>query len=71
MHPQYLVDLLIYSKTEEEHDRHVRNVLKRLRKYGLYAKLEKCSFDYKQVEFSLMDPAKAKTILEWQTPSSV
>jgi hypothetical protein len=76
----YLDDLLIYSKTQEEHNIHVRKVLERLRKYGLYAKLEKCSFDSEQVEFLgytisskgiFMDPAKVKTILEWQPPRSV
>ena len=40
----YLDDILIYSKTQEEHDKHVCQVLRRLREYGLYAKLEKCSF---------------------------
>ena len=34
----YLDDLLVYSKTQEEHDSHVP---KRLREHGLYAKLEK------------------------------
>ena len=43
----YLDDLLIYSKTQEEHDSHVLLVLKRLREHGLYAKLESCSFDCK------------------------
>ena len=71
----YLDDLLIYSKTQEEHDTYVRKVLERLRKYGLYAKLEKCSFDCKQVKFLgdtisskgvFMDLAKFQTILEWQ-----
>ena len=33
----YLDDLLIYSKTQEEHDSHVLLVLKRLREHGLYA----------------------------------
>ena len=36
----YLDDLLIYSKTQEEHDSHVLLVLKRLQENGLYAKLE-------------------------------
>ena len=76
----YLDDLLIYSKTQEEHDSHVLLVLKRLRENGLYAKLEKCSFDCKQVEFLgyfisskgiSMDPAKVQTVLEWQIPRSV
>ena len=69
----YLDDLLIYSKIQEEHDIHVRKVLERLRNYGLYAKLEKCSFDCKQDEFLgytisskgiFMDPAKVQQILE-------
>ena len=34
----YLDDLLIYSKTQEEHDSHVLLVLKRLREHSLYAK---------------------------------
>ena len=76
----YLDDLLIYSRTQAEHDIHVRKVLQRLREYGLYAKLEKCSFDCKEVEFLgytisskiiFMDPTKVQTVLEWHTPSSV
>ena len=76
----YLDDILIYSKTQEEHDVHVRQVLQRLREYGLYAKLEKCCFDRNEVEFLgyvvspkgiSMDPTKVQTVLEWQTPCSV
>ncbi len=76
----YLDDLLIYSKTQEEHDAHVCQVLQRLREHGLYAKLEKCSFDCEQVEFLgyiissngiSMDPAKVQTVLDWKTPCSV
>ena len=76
----YLDDILIYSKTQEEHEIHIREVLQRLREYGLYAKLEKCSFDQCQVEFLgyivssngiAMDPSKVQTIMDWQTPQSV
>ena len=68
----YLDDILIFSKTQEEHDEHVHQVLQRLQEYGLYAKLEKCSFDLNQVEFLgyivssegiSIDPAKVQTIL--------
>jgi transposase InsO family protein len=76
----YLDDILVYSKTLEEHQQHVRQVLQRLREYGLYAKLEKCQFHQEQVEFLgyvvssegiSMDPAKIRTILEWESPRSV
>ena len=47
----YLDDLLIYSNTQEDHDVHVRLILKWLREHGLCATLENCSFDCKHVEF--------------------
>ena len=47
----YLDDLFIYSKTQEEHNAHVWQVLQWLREYGFYVKLEKCNFNCKQVEF--------------------
>ena len=71
---------MIYSRTQAEHDIYVRKVLQRLREYGLYAKLEKCGFDCKEVEFLgytisskgiFMDPTKVQTVLEWHTPSFV
>ena len=76
----YLDDILIYSKNQEEHDIHVRRALEWLREYGLYAKLEKCSFDQHQVDILgytvsstgiSMDPVKVQTFLVWQTPQSV
>ena len=76
----YMDDLLVYSKTQEEHDSHVLLVLKRLREHGIYAKLKKYSFDCNQVEFLgnvissegiSKDPAKVKTMVEWQTPCSL
>jgi hypothetical protein len=47
----YLNDILIYSQNEEEHTNHVRLVLKRLRKYKLFAKLSKCDFDLEEVDY--------------------
>jgi hypothetical protein len=47
----YLNDILIYSQNEEEHTNHVRFVLKRLRKYKLFAKLSKCDFDLKEIDY--------------------
>jgi hypothetical protein len=75
----YLDDILIYSKTREEHEEHVRKVLQRLREAGLYAKLSKCEFFVTETKFLglivgrdgfKMDPEKVRTILEWETPRS-
>ena len=75
----YLDDILIYSKTKEEHLEHVRQVLERLRRAGLYAKLSKCEFFVEETKFLglivgrdgfKMDPDKVKTILDWNTPSN-
>jgi hypothetical protein len=40
----FLDDILIYSKSEEEHEKYLRMVLKILRDHKLYAKLTKCIF---------------------------
>jgi hypothetical protein len=47
----YLDDILIYSKNEKEHEKHMKIVLQRLRDYALYAKPSKCTFHIKEVEF--------------------
>lgn len=75
----YLDDICIYSDSIEEHAKHVREVLDRLRKAGLYVKLSKCEFDKKEIAFLgyvigvhgiRMDDAKIRTILDWPTPKS-
>ena len=40
----YLDDIIIYSKTREEHVKHLRLVLEQLRKVGLFIKISKCEF---------------------------
>ena len=47
----FLDDILIFSKTLEEHERHVRQVLDVLREEKLYAKESKCEFFKTEVEF--------------------
>jgi hypothetical protein len=44
-------DILVYSKNEEEHARHLHVVLQRLREHHLYAKLSKCDFWLKEIKF--------------------
>ena len=40
----FIDDILIYSKTKEEHVKHLRTVLEALREHQLYGKLSKCEF---------------------------
>jgi hypothetical protein len=47
----YFDDILIFSKNEKDHEKHVQMVLQKLRNARLYAKLEKCVFHQPQVEF--------------------
>ncbi|GBG92376.1 hypothetical protein CBR_g55284 [Chara braunii] len=47
----YLDDILVYSRTLEEHLRHLRDVLDRLRRHSFYAKLSKCRFAQHKVDF--------------------
>jgi hypothetical protein len=47
----YLNNILIYSKSREDHYTYIRIVIKRLRKYKLYTKLSKYFFNIKEVEF--------------------
>ena len=47
----YLDDILIYSYKEEDHERHIRQVLERLQKFNLFIKLLKCLFSVTEVNF--------------------
>jgi hypothetical protein len=76
----YIDDILIYSSSMEEHAEHLRKVFQRLRENKLYAKLEKCEFGVKEVDFLghritqdglVMDDHKVKAILDWDPPTSV
>jgi hypothetical protein len=76
----FMDDILVYSKSEEEHEHHLRMVLQVLREHQLYAKLSKCSF-YQNIihylghiiskEGITVDPEKIEAIKEWKTPKSV
>ena len=75
----YLDDILIFSKTLDEHLLHIHKVLERLKEEKLLINLKKCSFVKRElvylgfvvsVEGLKMDPEKVKVILEWPTPRS-
>ncbi|WVZ81473.1 hypothetical protein U9M48_028847 [Paspalum notatum var. saurae] len=76
----FIDDILIYSKSEEEHKEHLRIVLNRLREHKLYAKFSKCAFWLKEVSFLghilskkgvAVDPSKVKDVLNWKQPETV
>jgi hypothetical protein len=76
----FIDDILVYSRSEEEHEDHLRLVLKKLRDHRLYAKLSKCEFWLKHVAFLghiiskggiSMDPSKVQDVLSWNVPTSV
>ncbi|KAI2655102.1 Transposon Tf2-9 polyprotein [Labeo rohita] len=76
----YLDDILIYSKTLEEHTQHVRAVLQRLLAHQLYCKLEKCAFHQHSTTFLgfiisaqgvAMDPQKLEAVRSWPLPTSL
>ena len=73
-------DILIYSRTEEEHEDHLRIVLQTLREHKFYAKFSKCGFWLTNVRFLghvvsasgvSVDPEKVEAVMSWERPKSV
>ena len=76
----FVDDLIIYSKNEAEHEKHVKMVLERLRAAGLQASIKKCEFHVtrtKYLGFILttegieVDPEKTQVIHNWRIPNTV
>ncbi|KAJ9542555.1 hypothetical protein OSB04_029061 [Centaurea solstitialis] len=79
----FIDDILVYSKTKEEHEVHLREVLETLRQEKLYAKFSKCAFWLREVQFLghvvnrdgiMVDPAKISAVMQWgipKTPSEI
>ncbi|KAL4304064.1 hypothetical protein GQ457_10G008310 [Hibiscus cannabinus] len=76
----FIDDILVYSHTEEDHDRHLCLVLQTLLENQLYAKLSKCEFWIREVVFLghvvsseriRVDPKKVEAIVNWKQPTSV
>jgi hypothetical protein len=76
----FIDDILVYSKSMEEHEDYLRIVLQWLREHQLYAKFSKCEFWIKEVPFLghvvspqgiAVDPGKVKEVLEWKPPTIV
>lgn len=76
----YLDDILVYSKTPEEHAEHLRIVLETLQRERLFAKLSKCEFWLDLVKFLghlvdkngiSVDPEKVAAVKQWPVPATV
>ena len=76
----FIDNILVYSKSREEHEHHLRIVLQTLRDHKLYKKFSKCEFWLDQVIFLshvvsqkriMVDPIKVKAIQQWPRPTNV
>ena len=79
-HISIIDDMLIRGKTQEEHDRRLKAVLKRLYGAGATLNAEKCEFSKKEVRFAgyvlneegiKSDPEKTESIQDMDTPQNV
>ncbi len=76
----YLDDILIYSKSPEEHLQHLEQVFEVLREHSFYCKPSKCHFAKSELKYLghivgvdgiKVDPAKIAKVAEWPVPKSV
>lgn len=73
-------DILVFSKTAEEHEEHLRQVLEVLKKHQLYANRKKCEFGSSSIEYLghviskegvAADEGKIRAMTEWREPKSI
>jgi hypothetical protein len=76
----YLDDILIFSKTEEEHPKHVKEVLRCLQANNLYCNAKKCTFHVTEIGYLglivsvkgvQVDQSKVTAALDWAAPRNV
>ena len=76
----YLDDILIFSRSPEEHQRHLRIVLEKLKQHQFRAKLSKCQFCLPELKFLghlvgkdgiKVDPAKVEVVKQWPVPTTL
>jgi len=76
----FIDDILVYSKSEEEHAEHLRVVLQVLKEKRLFAKLSKCEIWSRDASFLgyviskggiAMDPSKVNAVIQWESPKFV
>jgi hypothetical protein len=76
----FIDDILVYSKSVEEHEQHLRVVLGKLKAHKLYAKFSKCEFWLEKISFLghiltaegvAVDPGKVEIVSNWQQSTNV
>ena len=76
----FIDDILVYSRSELEHERHLGLVLQTLRQHQLYAKFDKCEFWLSRVGFLghvvfadgiYVDSQKVEAVANWKQPTTV
>ena len=76
----FIDDILVYSRSELEHERHLGLVLQTLRRHQLYAKFNKCEFWLSRVGFLghvvsadgiYVDPQKVEAVANWEKPTTM
>ncbi|XP_070010212.1 uncharacterized protein [Nicotiana sylvestris] len=75
----FIDDILVYSRSWEDHDAHLRAVLQTLQQHHLYAKFSKCEFWLESVVFLghiisregiMVDPQKIAAVNNWPRPTT-
>ncbi|KAA3479739.1 reverse transcriptase [Gossypium australe] len=76
----FIDDILVYTRTDDKHDSHLRVVLQILREKQLYAKFNKCEIWIREFTFLghvvsaegiMVDPRKIEAVLDWKPHKSV
>jgi hypothetical protein len=76
----FIDDILVYSKSEDEHTKHLHTVLQRLWDHHLYAKFSKCDFWLREIKFLghtisqdgiIVDPEKVQEVMDWKPPTTI
>jgi len=76
----FIDNILIYSKSRNDHEQHLRMTLQTLSEKQLYGKFKKCEFWLEKIAFSghvidkngiFVDPHKIEAIIDWPSPTNV
>jgi hypothetical protein len=76
----FIDDILIYSKDDNEHEKHLCLIMEKLREHKLYAKFSKCEFWLNKVGFLghtvsaegvVVDPNKVESVTKWESPKNL